>query len=258
MLHRVGRFSPRAAERAGLTLLEVMLAIGVLALVTALAVPNFINELRREELPGSARQLRSLLSMTAAHAAFDGKRYRLRFPEDGEVDALGTDNQPIVEREDDAIREPEVFNPVTEPWAVGKTFHSDVWCAEVRIGRPTIERVRQLRAGVREPPDETLKEFDPYRPPLVIDPDATSDWATFVLTLAPRDIGVEEVENYPRVELILEGATGLAWVQRPFYDEELDLFEEKNWPAVLRQDFLRPDVLTEDDVLELREFKVRP
>ncbi|MCH7632740.1 MAG: hypothetical protein IIB59_05965, partial [Planctomycetes bacterium] len=57
---------------------------------------------------------------------------------------------------------------------------------------------------------------------------------------------------------ILEGLTGLCWLQRPFYDEELDLFADKGWPAVLRQDFLRPDMLTEDDVLELREIRVKP
>ena len=60
------------------------------------------------------------------------------------------------------------------------------------------------------------------------------------------------------LDLIVEGATGLSWIQRPFYDEELDLFEEKGWPAVLRQDFLDPRVLTENDVLELREITVRP
>jgi hypothetical protein len=93
--------------------------------------------------------------------------------------------------------------------------------------------------------------------PLVFEPDGTSDWATFLLVAdAPRQIDIEELENYERIEVIYEGQTGLAWLQRPFYEEELDLFEEKNWPVVLRRDFLRPQVLTEDDVLELRDFRV--
>jgi hypothetical protein len=83
----------------------------------------------------------------------------------------------------------------------------------------------------------------------------------FLLTSAPREIPPEELagdfETYPQVEVILEGPTGLCWLQRPFYDEELDLFEEKNWPAVLRQDFIRKQPLTERDVLELREIQIR-
>jgi hypothetical protein len=74
---------------------------------------------------------------------------------------------------------------------------------------------------------------------------------------SPSDITLEELEDYARIHVIVEGATGLAWLQRPFYEEELDLFEEKGWPAVLRQDFLDPRVLTEDDVLELRETQIR-
>jgi hypothetical protein len=61
-----------------------------------------------------------------------------------------------------------------------------------------------------------------------------------------------------RIEVILEGPTGLAWLQRPFYDEELDLFEEKGWPAVLRKDFLDKAVLTEDDILELWPYPIGP
>jgi hypothetical protein len=57
--------------------------------------------------------------------------------------------------------------------------------------------------------------------------------------------------------VILEGETGIAWLQRPFYDDELDLFADRNWPAVLRQDFLRKEPLTERDVLELRDIQMK-
>ena len=101
------------------------------------------------------------------------------------------------------------------------------------------------------------KKIDPERPPLFVEPDGSCEWATFVLTTAPRDVELDQLEDHPRLWLILDGTIGLAWMQRPFYDEELDLFEEKNWPAVLRQDFLDDRVLTEDDVLEIRETQVR-
>ncbi len=254
----------RYCDRYAYTLIEVVLVVGLLLVISALTIPRFARELAREELPGSARQLRSLLTLVSANASFDGKRYRLRFPTEDETDPIGGDRQPIIEREDDPIHEPEVFNPVTSPWAVGKTLLGKVWCAEVRLGRPTIAQLKELRQGryqseIEDALEEALDEegFDPRLPPLIVEPDGTTEWATFVLTEAPRDTDPEGLDEHPSIELILEGMTGLAWMQRPFFDEELDLFEEKGWPAVLRQDFLNPRVLTEDDVLELRNVPVR-
>ena len=245
------------------TLIEIVLVAGLLVLISALAVPRMAHLLSRDELAGSARQLRSFLTLIRSHAAWDGRRYRIRFPEEQEQDALGGDQQPIVEREDDPLEFPEEFTTVTEPWAVGTTLLADVWVAEVRLGRPTIaelQRLRQYRSEVEnalEREFEDVEHFEAQRPPLIIEADGTSDWAVFVLTQAPRGTEIEELDEHPRIELILDGMTGLAWLQRPFYDEELDLFEEKGWPAVLRQDFLDRRQLTENDVLELHEFRIK-
>lgn len=230
--------------------------MGLILLITALAVPNFLREFQREQLPTSASQMRSLLTLVRANAAFDGKRYRVRCPEDTERDALGGNRQPIIEREDDPVREPDIFHSVTAAWAVGKTLLGDVWCAEVRLGRPTVEKLRERRSAIEEALQRSREDFAPERRPLYIEPDASSDWATFVLVEGPRGLSLEETEHYPRLEVIMEGETGLTWVQRPLYDEELDLFEEKNWPVVLRQDLLTRRMLTEDDVLELRDVWV--
>jgi len=244
-------------------LLEVSLVIGILVLITAMVVPSFIRQIRSDEIERSAGQLRSLVTLVRANACFDGLRYRIRFPDEEELDSLGGDRQPLIEREDDPIECPDEFNLVTAPWAIGRTLLGDVWCAEVVLGRPTIELVIERRERVAESIDEELEEkerredIDPERPPLYIEPDGSSEWATFVLTNAPRDVELDELEDHPRIELIADGAMGLAWLQRPFYEEELDLFEEKGWPAVLRQDFLDPRVLTEDDVLEIREMHIQ-
>jgi len=248
------------ASRA-FTLLEVTLVVGLLVAISAIAIPNFVRQIEREELPGSGRQLRSLLSLVRANASFEGKRYRVRFPKEDEKDALGGDQQPLIEREDDPIRDPEVFHEVTAPWAVGKTLLGKVWCVETRLGRPTIDDLRERREQITEISDEMLRspeDFEPEYPPLYIEPDGSSEWGTFTLTNAPRGTAFDELEEHPRIDLIVEGTTGSAWMQRPFYDEELDLFEEKGWPAVLRQDFLDPRELTENDVLELREITIRP
>ncbi|MCH7995919.1 MAG: type II secretion system protein, partial [Planctomycetes bacterium] len=98
----------RSNLRRSVTLLEVILVMGILAAITAMVVPNFYAEYRAAELPGSARQFRSLLTLVAARAALDGRRYRVRFPMEDEEDPLGGDSQPLVEREDDPFKEPEI------------------------------------------------------------------------------------------------------------------------------------------------------
>ncbi len=255
--------SRRTTCRA-VTLIELVLVMGLLVAITAMVLPNFIREIRQDPLSRSGRQMRSLISLARAHAAYDGLRYRIRFLNKDEEDVLSDDLQPRVEREGDPIKEPEVFSLVLEPWAREPVFLRDTWCIEVRLGRPTVQDMIDRRERAGERIEDTLKgledrfeNLDPQRPPLVIETDGTTEWATFVLTTAPPETQPDELEGFAQVELILDGLTGLAWLQRPFYDEELDLFEEKRWPVVLRQDFLDKRVLTENDVLELREAQVR-
>ena len=255
---------PRRTTCRAVTLIELVLVIGLLVAITAMALPNFLREIRQDELPRSGRQMRSLISLTRAHAAYDGLRYRIRFLNEDEVDVLPDARQPRVEREDDPIKEPEVYNLVLESWATEPVFLRDTWCIEVRPGRPTIADIIDRRERAAEGIEDTLKgledrfeNLDPKRPPLVIETDGTTEWATFVLTTAPPETELDGLEDYPQLELILDGLTGLVWMQRPFYDEELDLFEEKRWPVVLRQDFLDKRVLTENDVLELRESQIQ-
>ena len=257
----------RVSGRRAFTLIEVVLVIGLLVTISALTLPNFVRELERQQLPGTARQFRSLLTLTRANAAFDGLRYRVRFAGEKEENLLLDERQPIIEREDDPINEPEVFHQVTAPWAIGTTVLKGVRCIEVRLGRPTIAKLQKLqetRNAIKDALDqeENPEEFfDPARPPYYIEPDGSGEWATFVFTDAPKPLLIEDLEadrsEYTLIQVITEELTGLSWLQRPFYDEELDLFEQNHWPAVLRQDFLDPRVLTEDDVLELHESRGR-
>lgn len=261
-LHAVAALKRRSG--CGYTLIEVVLVVALLVAIGAMAIPRFVGEIERNQLPGSAGQLRSLITLTRANAAFDGKRYRIRFAGEDEEIKEADRRQPIIEREEDPVREPELYLPVTAGWAVGETLLGDVWCAEVRTGRPTIEKLQELRRRGRDEISEELlrqrdaEHFEAERPPLVIEPDGVSEWVVFVLTDAPANTPVENLEEYAQLEVICEGSTGLSWVQRPFYDQELDLFEEKGWPAVLRQDFTSARELTENDVLELRDVSGKP
>lgn len=247
-------------NRPAFTLVEMLLVVGVLAVLMSFLVPNVLDDLERMRLPESARQMRSVLQLTRAHAMCDGRRYRVRWAEPGKGEEGGDIRQPIIEREDEPLREPGVFNPVKAPWVHGATLLDGIRCVEVRLGKPTIERLitddtKQQEMLVQELGDGV----DEVRPPLYFEPDGTSEWVTFVITNAPPEAGdlAEELADYPMIEVILDGLTGLAWLQRPFYDEEIAMLQEHNWPPVLRRDFLEPRVLTENDVIEIRESLVR-
>ena len=252
----------------GFTLLEVLLVIGLLAILAATVVPNLLGSLIAQRLPKSAKQMRSLVQLTRANAMLDGKRYRIRFPREDELDGEGTDVQPIVECEEEPFREPGVYEMVTGVWAQGETVLEGVWCARVRLGKPTVEQLLENIDDVTAELDEEekeddvfyqefIEEFEEEYPPLVIEPDGTSEWATFVMIEAPRDTEEDDLEDCKRIEVIYDGLTGLCWLQRPFYEDELEMLLENGWPPVLRKDFLRPKALTEEEVIEIQESLVR-
>lgn len=247
------------------TLIEILLVIGLLAALTMFVVPPVLRDIERARLPESAKQMRSLLRLTRARAMYDGKRYRLRFLEEGDEESLDDvevdPRQPVVEREDDPIGEPGVFNPVKAAWARPDPLLNGVRCIEIRLGKPTLEKIIEKDTEQHEQLVEELgHDVDEIRPPLYFEPDGTTEWATFVVTNAPLEAGDREeevVEEYGVIEVILDGLTGLAWLQRPFYEEELSMLEENNWPPVFRRDFLDPRPLTEDDVIEIQEHLIR-
>jgi prepilin-type N-terminal cleavage/methylation domain-containing protein len=256
---------PVRSFRRAFTLIEMLLVIGLLAALTAFVLPPVLRDIKDARLPESAKQIRSLVRLTRARAMYDGKRYRLRFLEEGEeeqIEDVRVDpRQPLIEREDDPIREPGVFNPVKASWAHNDVLLDGIRCIEIRLGKPTLEKLVEEDTDEQERLVEELgDDVDEIRPPLYFEPDGTTEWCVFVVTNAPEDAGeLEEdiVEEYPVIEIIVDGLTGLAWLQRPFYEEEINMLEENNWPPVLRRDFLDPRALTEDDVIEIQESLIR-
>ena len=254
-------------RQSAFTLLEILLVIGILAVLTGLAMPRLLQRLEDERLPASCNQLRALLVLTRTNAMLEGLRYRIRFPAEDELDNEGGQQQPIVEVERDPLEHPEEFDRVKAAWARDPVFKEGVRCAQVRLGRPSVEELlgetdKDEDASVQleeELERVTEESFDEGFPPLVVEPDGTTEWATFVLTNAPADIDYEELdpETDTMVDVILDGVTGLVWLQRALYEDELKMMKENGWPPVLRQDFLTRVALTEDDVLEIRETRIR-
>jgi len=254
--------------RSGFTLMEMLLVTGLLAILSALVLPPMIQDIEQSRLPDSANQMRALLRLTRGYAVMDGRRYRVRFLEEGEStepdegEIRYDPRQPVVEWEPEPLSEPGKFVPVLAPWTQSDVLRKGVRCLEIRLGKPTIESLRKNDTEQQEILVEDLPgEADEQYPPLYFEPDGTTEWATFVLTNAPLSAGetADEIdpEEYPIIEVILDGVSGLAWLQRPLYDEELDMLEENGWPPVFRRDFLDERMLTEDDVIEIQESLVR-
>jgi prepilin-type N-terminal cleavage/methylation domain-containing protein len=257
---------PYRHQRA-FTLLELLLVLGLMAIMAAMVMPSLFGRFTRAQLPESANKMRALLQLTRANAMLEGRRHRVRFPREDELDGLGERRQPIIEVEDDPIEAPDDFRPVLDSWAQDETLHRGVRCVRVRLGKPTIElllgEVEEDQRFLDDLEEDQGEKFEEGFPPLIFETDGTSEWATYVLTDAPPDIEYEDLEvegadvDYTQIEVILDGLLGLAWLQRPLYEEELDMMRENGWPPVMRKDFLNPVALTEDNVLEIQETAIR-
>ncbi len=244
-----GRCPPRwgVSPRRGFTLVEVLLVIGLMAVLAWFVVPVFTGELERRRLQQSIDQLQTVIHLTRAHAMNDGKRYRIRWSEEEdyeEAEETGLTLQPVIEVEKDPIDEPGEFVEVQELWAIGDTLYAGIQCAEVRLGRPQeleeeeeeeLDRMDAIADGIDEmfdeeddelddlfdeDPDEaaTEEEKDPVRPAIVFEPDGTVEWATILLTN-----GTEDEEGELRTwEVQIDGRTGKVGWRRTPTEEEIE------------------------------------
>ncbi len=243
---------PDARRRGGFTLIELLIVIALVLVLAWFAVPVFTGELQRRRLKDSIDQMQSIIALTRAHAMNDGRRYRIRWPDEEAYEAAEeneTTLQPIIEVEKDPINEPGEFSEVKELWAIGDTLYPGIQCTEVRLGRPKTpeqeaqeqERLDQIADGVSqmfeddedeledmfdETPEDALseEEKDPIRPAIVFEPDGTAEWATIFLTNGEEN----EDEELRTWEIVIDGRTGkVAWRRTPTEQEIEDAIAER-------------------------------
>jgi len=77
------RFPPSAVPRAGMTLLEVLLAVGVLAILVTLAWPSVMRLHGEQKILDSAERVRALVATARVHAIESGLAYQFRYESDG-------------------------------------------------------------------------------------------------------------------------------------------------------------------------------
>jgi hypothetical protein len=77
-----------------------------------------------------------------------------------------------------------------------------------------------------------------------------------VVTSAAEGVSSEETEEFDSFDIIVDGRTGQAWLQRTLLQEEKDLLHEFGLPPVLRMDFLAQKTLTEDNIRLIQESRI--
>jgi len=201
-------------EGRAFTLLEVLLVIGLLAVLAGLAMPVMFGELARRELTESAENVRSLVVMARANAMISGNRYRIRWDAES--------RQPIVEHEPDAIGAPGEFVAVQAAWAREDVLLRKINCHEVWLGRPVqyelVVEEAEEDSSESEEVEEYLTEDEIGRPTLVFDRTGRVDWATFVV--AEGRLG-ELTDEAEQLWVVVDGRTGQVLIERPLDEEAL-------------------------------------
>lgn len=234
---------------AGFTLLEIVLVIGLIVILSALVLPNFMTQQTAAQLGDSAESLRVGLRMARATAMTTGRRVRVRWEPEQQ--------QPILEFEKDATREPGKWEPCTESWAEGVTLRGDVNCISVTRGRPefltpishgdseVIESSEDAGGSFGEKSDDSgdagesegdveqeeepasselsseanKQPEDPDRLTVEFDIDGSSDW--HLLKLARLPLGDPVEEDTRQIWIVLDGRNGLARIQDPLSEDQL-------------------------------------
>lgn len=216
------------------TLIEILLVIGLLGLMMAMAWPMLQNQILASELPESADRIRDMLFMVRSEAALEHRRHRIRFVE-GE-------QQPHIEYEPDPIERPGEWEPIQSAWARDPMLLGDVQVNEIRLGRPVylkpvsreegtdeledqVAEEEEIIEDVEDPTGENApsggkdEEIDEDRPLILYEADGSTGWATFIVSKLPLAETIEEETE--QLWIVLDGRTGLAKVREKVTEEQL-------------------------------------
>lgn len=253
--------SSQAFGARGITLLEIILAMVLLGVLLALAMPSLTSSFEARGLPESCERLRSLIHLTRTAAMRDGVRYRLAFPGAPDpddprakqlVEAVAETQQPFVEREEDPLNKPGAFVGADLYYDVGSILMPGVRCVAIR--------------RVSETPDSGFFFINnkwPFAGPeintkeapmdvITFNPDGTCEGAVFTLTNMGFDEEPTESDIGRIVNVLLDGRTGQTWFQRPWRNREVELMQQYRAEPVLHVDFVKTDEITEDNILHIQ------
>jgi prepilin-type N-terminal cleavage/methylation domain-containing protein len=240
-------------RRRAFTLLEVLLVIALLVLLTAFMLPDLAGNMERRSLVESADKLRALIVMTQAQCMQDGLKRRIEFPGTPdpldrharkEVSVPTATAQPIVKTQTDALNNPDFFgNDVEE-----QVLREGTRCIAVLVWTAEMYCDDAAGTGIAGPSISTKGETSFLG--LTINPDGTTDKLAFVLTDLPPDVEPRESDVGRIIYVVVDSRTGQTWLQRAWRTEECLMMAEYKVSPVLRQDYTRPDKITEANILK--------
>ncbi|MFQ5410976.1 MAG: prepilin-type N-terminal cleavage/methylation domain-containing protein [Phycisphaerae bacterium] len=224
----------RTGASRGFTLIEILLVVGLLGLLMALAWPMLQNQITASELPESADRVRDMLFMVRSEAALEHRRHRIRF--------VAGEQQPHIEYEPDPIERPGEWEPIKSAWARDPILLADVQVNEIRLGRPIylkpvsreegtdeleeqVEEEEEIIDELDDPTGENSdageedEEIDEDRPLIMYEADGSTGWATLIVSKLPLEETVEEEND--QLWIVLDGRTGLAKVREKVTEEQL-------------------------------------
>ena len=247
----------------GFTVLELVLVMALISMLVGFVLPSFWGTFQAEALPTSARDLRALLYQVRASAMMEGLRYRVRFPTEDEVeDDSERLLQPLVEREAHPIEAAGEFTEVEAAWAREPVLRRNVRCVKFRLGMPPVpkelDKLTEAQAESDTQADsETGEEVnveDLTAFQLYVEPDGSSDWATFTLAWLRTPEEEEDPELAPTLNVLLDGRTGQIWIQQPLTDDETELLLRENGSHILHTDRINAPPITEENILRLKDL----
>lgn len=111
------------SRRRAFTLLEVLVAIAIVAVLLAIIWPDFGAMQRGEQLPESAYRMKALIAMCRAEAMNQARRFQVTFRQDGNV---------RVYVQEDPILAPQSFIACDRDWARGPFLLENAWIEAVQ------------------------------------------------------------------------------------------------------------------------------
>jgi prepilin-type N-terminal cleavage/methylation domain-containing protein len=91
----IGCFKHRLTDRRGFSIAEILVAIGVFAILAAVAAPQFLAFRPRNRLNGAARQIYAELMWARSKAVNDNAAYVVTFPTNQTMQIAGSTTKTV-------------------------------------------------------------------------------------------------------------------------------------------------------------------